>query len=126
MVKYNFHTNKLPACLKHLPIIIKSKIKSFNNHGRAKYEYEFYVNYNGKEELMIFSGEDFSPSPLYELKDNLNLLSSHAIYELLGFLTLQPGDTDAEYFELYNASQFKFVDSDIADEIRLILSDKLN
>ena len=109
--------NRLPKKLRHLPIEIKSNIISIIE-GRAKYAYEFYVNNN-----LLFSGEDYSPSPLYPLKDNYDLLSAHAIYELLSFLTLKPGDTDSEYFELYSAAQFKFVDSNIADEIRLILSD---
>jgi hypothetical protein len=51
---------------------------------------------------VIFDGEDFSPSPL--AADD----SDDTIAALLGFLTLRPGDTDAEYFERYTPEQREF------------------
>jgi len=38
--------------------------------------------------------------------------SDASIGALLGFLTLRPGDTDAEYFENYTDRQREFCDTD--------------
>lgn len=64
---------------------------------REYFEYEFFH----KEEL-IFTGNDFSPSPMHSSD------SDEAIASLLSFLSLQPGDTDAEYFESYTSKQLEF------------------
>ena len=54
----------------------------------------------------IFSGEDFAGSPM-DADD-----SDETLRNLLGFLTLRPGDTDAEYFATYNARQLDWAASD--------------
>ena len=109
------YKNRLPKKLQHLPIAVKSKING-QKEGRLYYSYEFYV-----ENELIFSDNDFSPSPLY--LDHKNTLNAKSIYSLLSFLTLQPGDTDDEYFKNYTETQLAFVDSGIADEIRIIIYD---
>ena len=51
---------------------------------------------------VIFWGEDFHCSPLHDLASN------ECIRALMGFLTLRPGDTDAEYFAHYTPEQLAF------------------
>lgn len=50
----------------------------------------------------IFAGEDFSGSPMNADDSDETLIC------LLGFLTLRPGDTDAEYFANYSDVQHHF------------------
>ena len=63
-------------------------------------EYEFVFD---EEEL--FSGSDFKPSPLVEA------CGREAAISLLGFLTLQKGDTDSSYFDKYTERQLKWAAS---------------
>jgi hypothetical protein len=68
---------------------------------RSNYEYAlFFEGDNGKE--LLFSGDDFSPSPMDDIQ-SLGALSS-----LLGFLTIGIDDTDDDYFENYTKRQFDF------------------
>src|SRR5258707_12405089 len=53
---------------------------------------------------IIFEGSDFAGSPL----DGID--SDAAVSALMSFLTLRPGDTDAEYFDLYRPDQMEFCD----------------
>jgi len=55
--------------------------------------------------IAVFRGEDFGPSPLHA--DD----SDDVLRALLGFLTLRPGDTDADYFADYSAPQLEFAES---------------
>lgn len=52
----------------------------------------------------IFEGEDFSGSPMHT--DD----SDATVRSLLTFLTLRPGDTDADYFSEYTPQQIAFRD----------------
>jgi len=61
---------------------------------------------------VIFQGEDFGSSPL-DATD-----SDATIAGLLGFLTLQPGDTDAEYFATYTTEQMEWAGSQSAELCR--------
>ncbi len=65
--------------------------------GRVRLAYRFY---DGPD--LIFDGDDFYPSPLYAYDDD------HAVAALLGFLALQPGDTDAAYFTRYTEPQLEW------------------
>ena len=53
---------------------------------------------------VVFVGDDFGSSPMHA--DD----SDEALRALLGFLTLRPGDTDAEYFADYTPEQLAFAD----------------
>lgn len=53
----------------------------------------------------LFTGEDFAGSPIHA--DD----SDATIAALLGFLTLQPGDTDREYFAAYTPEQFAYCEA---------------
>jgi len=62
--------------------------------GRVRLAYEL----RDRGEL-IFAGDDFYPSPLHAYDGD------EAVAALLGFLALQPGDTDREYFARYTDRQ---------------------
>ena len=51
---------------------------------------------------VLFTGEDCGVSPMHCID------SDDALRGLIGFLTLQPGDTDDEYFANYTAEQRAF------------------
>lgn len=57
------------------------------------------------EGTVLFAGDDFGCSPLRAIDSDATLRG------LLGFLTLRPGDTDAEYFATYSAEQRAFSES---------------
>lgn len=58
---------------------------------------------NGRHaRTVLFQGENFACSPCHAIDSDATLAA------LLGFLTLRPGDTDAEYFESYSARQLQF------------------
>lgn len=54
---------------------------------------------------IIFTGNDLLCSPLHDPESKETILS------LMGFLTLQAGDTDSEYFDNYTGAQLAFRDS---------------
>jgi hypothetical protein len=66
---------------------------------------------------VLFSGDDFGPSPMHADDSDATLRG------LLGFLTLRPGDTDAEYFADYTPAQMAFAKSDAAQLLAFIYSD---
>lgn len=51
---------------------------------------------------VLFEGEDFGCSPLHCIDSN------ETIAGIMGFLTLRPGDTDAEYFADYTEAQLAY------------------
>ena len=50
----------------------------------------------------LFEGEDFRCSPLHAHDSN------ETVKSLMTFLTLRPGDTDAEYFAKYTPEQLEY------------------
>jgi len=66
--------------------------------GKSILEYQF----QGPDGKIIFEGSDFACSPMNAID------SDECVRALLGFLTLRPGDTDAEYFENYTQEQLAF------------------
>lgn len=66
---------------------------------------------------VLFSGEDFSCSPLHCID------SDECVRSLMTFLTLSPGDTDSEYFATYNEAQLDFARTD-APNLSVYLSDR--
>jgi hypothetical protein len=55
--------------------------------------------------VVLFEGADFHGSPMHGDDSDDNVAS------LMTFLTLRPGDTDAEYFENYTDAQRDFADA---------------
>lgn len=66
----------------------------------------------------LFEGRDFSPSPTLAEPD-----SRLAALDLLGFLTLQPGDTDPEYFADYTPAQLEWASSTECESLAWLVSD---
>lgn len=66
---------------------------------------------------ILFQGDDFKPSPLDKIE------SIDIPICLLSFLTLQPGDTDSEYFEKYTASQMGWANSFECEQLKGLVSD---
>lgn len=54
----------------------------------------------------LFAGEDFGSSPMHAID------SDDTLRAILGFLTLRPGDTDADYFDDYTEEQMDFARGD--------------
>jgi hypothetical protein len=65
---------------------------------------------------IVFEGEDFACSPLHAIDSDATVAS------LLGFLSLQPGDTDTDYFDSYSADQLAWRDRR-AEDLSLIVFD---
>lgn len=66
---------------------------------------------------VLFAGSDFGPSPMHADDADATLRGR------LGFLTLRPGDTDAEYFAEYSPAQLAFAASDTCELLAFIYSD---
>jgi hypothetical protein len=69
-----------------------------DSYGKSRIRYKFSSS-DGK---VLFEGDDFRSSPMHGID------SDEAVRALLGFLTLKPGDTDAEYFKDYTKEQMDF------------------
>src|SRR3990167_5198674 len=55
-----------------------------------------------KGSKIIFEGEDFGCSPMHGID------SDEAVESIMCFLTIQPGDTDPEYFANYTPAQLEY------------------
>jgi len=75
-----------------------------DERGKEILAYRFYDG-----PYMIFEGMDFSPSPLHAID------SPDTIASLLNFLSLDEGDTDAEYFEDYSKEQIEWRDERVGN-----------
>jgi hypothetical protein len=80
--------------------------------GQTNLGYKLARREAGKSE-MLFEGEDFSGSPMHA--DD----SDETVMSLLSFLTLKPGDTDADYFENYTPRQLKWAESGEAEALEM-------
>lgn len=69
--------------------------------GRERLSYRLTTREEGRTRL-LFAGDDYRPSRMHEADSDAAMLG------LLEFLTLRPGDTDAEYFENYTEEQLAF------------------
>lgn len=67
------------------------------DHSKSVLAYEFF--HNGE---LIFEGTDFCPAPSQAIDSDM------VVGGLLAFLSLQPGDTDREYFRGYTKRQMEF------------------
>jgi hypothetical protein len=68
--------------------------------GKASSSHQ-YLGYRltGPDGMVIFEGEDFG------CPGSMSIDSDATLRNLLGFLTLRPGDTDEEYFANYTPAQ---------------------
>jgi hypothetical protein len=76
---------------------------------RTYYSYDMSLN-----DVVLFAGNDYSPSPL----DNVDSLDT--LIGLFSFLTLMPGDTDEEYFQHYTKDQLIFANGCLCEELKTI------
>ena len=74
-----------------------------DRRGKTRLAYRFSDSRMGAEP--IFEGEDFCASPLHADDSDATLAA------LLGFLSLQSGDTDSEYFGDYTPRQLEWRDT---------------
>lgn len=72
-----------------------------DNRGQSEIAYRLTMRENGRT-CVVFDGADFYGSPMHA--DDADA----TIAALLMFLCLRPGDTDADFFADYNATQKAF------------------
>lgn len=90
---------------------LKLKLSIFWNGGNfCSYIFEH-------NEIELQRGNDFRPSPLHNIDDNETLIS------LLSFLTVQPGDTDDNYFKDYTNAMMKFCKSFECEQLKCLVCD---
>lgn len=58
--------------------------------------------WHAESPIVLFEGEDFHCSPLHCID------SDECVKGIMGFLTLRPGDTDAEFFADYSLDQLEY------------------
>lgn len=80
--------------------------------GSDKLYYELW--FNGE---LLFKGNDYRPSPINNIDDLESVIGG------LGFLTLQEGAVDNEYFKDYTPKQIEFRDSTECENLNILLSD---
>ncbi len=83
-----------------------------------------YIRYElregfGDTSAVLFEGEDFAGSPMHADDADATMAA------LLGFLTLRPGDTDADYFAAYTPEQLAWAESD-AEALALAVDDRFS
>ncbi len=81
--------------------------------GRLAETYLAYEFFDGAKR--IFTGDRYRVAPGYAID------SMAAVYGLLGFLSLKPGDTDDEYFKDYSPAQMAWVESGRAEDLSLLV-----
>jgi hypothetical protein len=74
------------------------------------------VQKNGERLVIVFKGDDFLASPCHA--DDADA----TVEALMSFLTLRPGDTDAEYFDSYTDAQRQYCD-DHAESLAATVED---
>ena len=69
---------------------------------RTRVPYRLTMHDGRTPPIVLFEGDDFGPSPMHAID------SDATVRALMGFLTLRPGDTDADYFDAYTDTQRVF------------------
>ncbi len=80
----------------HGPRFCLTVYDTFKRDSLGKNVLAYRLTMNGRE---LFTGADFACAPGHAID------SDSCIECLMGFLTLRPGDTDADYFANYTAEQ---------------------
>ena len=84
-----------------------------DHFGKSLLHYALYDETLGELGKVIFEASDFACSPLHSIDGDETVAS------LLGFLSLRPGDTDAEYFDGYTPAQVAWCE-DRAEELQML------
>lgn len=82
--------------------------------GKARVAYTF----SKPDGTLLFEGNDLFASPLH---DSDGIESART---LLSFLTLQPGDTDADYFDAYTPEQMEWAKSGECEQLSTFAYDE--
>lgn len=61
---------------------------------------------DGRSKMVLFNGEDFGCPAIMTQGDSID--SDSTLANLMGFLTLKPGDTEADYFKYYTPTQLRY------------------
>ena len=80
----------------------------------SRFNHSYEIKLNGE---ILFSGADFSPSPM-DSDSPLDMLVSG-----LSFHCLKPGDTDDEYFDNYTPAQLVWANSFDCEQLQGLLMD---
>ena len=73
--------------------------------GKHRLAYRLTQTAVNGQRTVLFRGDDFHCSPMHAID------SDAAMKALMAFLTLKPGDTDAEYFSSYTPEQLAYCDA---------------
>lgn len=85
----------------------------YDPRGMGRYKIAYHLTMcENRRTTTLFSGDDFAASPMHCID------SDEATGTLLMFLTLRPGDTDADYFAGYTPAQLAFAE-DHAEALQL-------
>lgn len=87
--------------------------------GKSELRYTLFDDTEPFGRGIVFEGEDYHPSPLHAID------SPESVAGILSFLSVLPGDTDAEYFDRYTPAQIAWRDRR-AEDLALIVSDLQN
>lgn len=79
-----------------------------NHHTKISYQFK-----DGKN--VIFQGDDYGCPSIHAID------SLESVYSLLGFLCLQIGDTDKEYFDGYTPQQLAWSESSRCDDLQMLV-----
>lgn len=91
----------MPGLGPEFRLILLDSRPNWKRPGSELVSYELWMDDTDGSSVLLFKGEDFSPSPI---------LNDDAVRSLMTFLCLQPGDTDAEYFSGYSDEQMEFAE----------------
>ncbi len=92
---------------------------TYDRRGQTKLAYELVrLDAPPIGDKVLFAGGDFCGSPMYA--DN----SDSTARSLLGFLTLKPGDTDADYFNEYSPEQLAWCQSSECEALGMYASEE--
>jgi len=83
-----------------------------DKRGKCQMEYELFLN-----DQLIGEGNDFCLGA-GQYPDTIDAPTS-----LLGFLTVQKGDTDDDYFKNHSQEHLKFTESNLCEDLRTYLYD---
>lgn len=70
------------------------------------------------KDVLIFEGNDYTPSPLFSGYDSLESMAT-----LVGLLCTQHGDVGDDFFAAYTPDQIEWRDSNECEELSYVLGD---
>jgi len=82
------------------------------NAKHPKLAYQFFIGEN-----LLFQGDDHTPSPLFDVDSVENMV------HLLGFLTVQPGGVEEDYFANYTPDQMDWAASIDCEKLGSLVTD---